>query len=410
MLTTLFPRAFHKHSTLPLLGSMADDFDDWLVEQGYAVNSRIYAIEMLHHIDQDLRRRGIKHVSSLSRPALHRSWRALIQQFPRQAGTVRVLEKYLNAHSLLNSAAERRSGIDVYVSSYATYLQEIRGLAEATICNHIRTAKYFLTHLGKKSRRPQALNSGDLEEYIKKAGKRRSRAGLQNEVAALRSFLRFLAAQGKIPPGLDTGIDTPRVYRLEQLPRSLPWETVRAFLRSIDRTTDKGLRDYTIFVLIATYGLRVREVVSLTLDDIQWRSNQIRIPHCKRSTPLELPITNEVATTLYKYLKRVPPATPHRHLFLRMRAPIGPLSSISVSTAFRTWSRRSGLSIPFEGAHCLRHAYAVNLLRNSTSLKTIGDILGHRSAESTGVYLRLGMDDLRDVSLPAPAKREEVQR
>ena len=410
MLTTLFPRAFHKHLTLPLLGSMADDFDDWLVEQGYAVNSRIYAIEMLHHIDQDLRRRGIKHVSSLSRPALHRSWRALIQQFPRQAGTVRVLEKYLNAHSLLNSAAERRSGIDVYVSSYATYLQEIRGLAEATICNHIRTAKYFLTHLGKKSRRPQALNSGDLEEYIKKAGKRRSRAGLQNEVAALRSFLRFLAAQGKIPPGLDTGIDTPRVYRLEQLPRSLPWETVRAFLRSIDRTTDKGLRDYTIFVLIATYGLRVREVVSLTLDDIQWRSNQIRIPHCKRSTPLELPITNEVATTLYKYLKRVPPATPHRHLFLRMRAPIGPLSSISVSTAFRTWSRRSGLSIPFEGAHCLRHAYAVNLLRNSTSLKMIGDILGHRSAESTGVYLRLGMDDLRDVSLPAPAKREEVQR
>ena len=66
MLTTLFPRAFQKYSGLPLLGPIEDSFDDWLLERGYTVTSRTYAIEMLRHIDKDLRRRGIERVTSLT--------------------------------------------------------------------------------------------------------------------------------------------------------------------------------------------------------------------------------------------------------------------------------------------------------------------------------------------------------
>ena len=406
MLTTLFPRNFHRYSALPLLGSVADTFDDWLLDRGYTVNSRKFAIHMLRHIDKDLRRRGIEQVTDLTYSTLYRSWRVLIQRFHSKAGTVRVLEHYLKMRGLLSrdDKAEPYSEIDSLVTAYADYLQEVRGCAQKTICEHVRTAQYFLTHLGKRSRRLQTLTSSDVEKYIKKAGKRLSRRSLQQAVSDLRSFLRFLAAKGQIPPGLDTRIDTPRVYRLEQLPRSLPWEMVRAFLQSIDRTTDKGLRDYTMFLLIATYGLRVSEIAALTLENIQWRPNRIRILQRKTSAPLELPLTNEVGTALFKYLKRVSPRPPHRQIFLRMTTPIGPLSPISVSAAFQAWSRRSGLGIPFKGAHCLRHSYASNLLKNHTSLKTIGDILGHQCAESTVTYLRLATNDLRDVALPVPMK------
>jgi integrase len=131
---------------------------------------------------------------------------------------------------------------------------------------------------------------------------------------------------------------------------------------------------------MATYGLRTSEIVALTLEDIQWRSNKIRIVQPKTSTPLELPLTNAVGEALLKYLKRVPPRPPHRQLFLRMMAPIGPLRANSVTSAFQAWIRRSDLGIPFKGAHCLRHSYAANLLNHGTSLKTIGDILGHRCA------------------------------
>jgi integrase/recombinase XerD len=84
-------------------------------------------------------------------------------------------------------------------------------------------------------------------------------------VAHVRSFLRFLASSGETAIGLDRQIDTPRVYREEQLPKALPWETVQAFLQAIDLTTPSGIRDYAIFLLIATYGLRGCDIVALTL-------------------------------------------------------------------------------------------------------------------------------------------------
>jgi site-specific recombinase XerD len=255
------------------------------------------------------------------------------------------------------------------------------------------------------------LKGSDIEAFVQDRGRRLSRASLQHEIAHLRSFLRFLALRGDSPPGLDEQIDTPRVYRLERLPRALPWETVGNFLRSIDRSAGRGLRDYAIFLLIATYGLRTSEVASLKLDQIDWRNGRIYARPSKTQIPLLLPLTDQVAAVLVDYLRRGRPTLPHREIFLSCRVPGGPLGATAVSESFKVWVKRSGLSIPVQGPHCLRHSYAVHLLRQGTPLKTIGDLLGHRSTESTCVYLRLAVEDLRDVALPLPteAAGKEVQ-
>ena len=211
------------------------------------------------------------------------------------------------------------------------------------------------------------------------------------------------------PPGLDTHVDAPRTYRRERPPRALPWQTVRGLLQSIDQTTSIGVRDHAMLLLIATYGLRCCEVASLRLDDIQWRARQIRVSQRKTGTTVFLPLTDEVGEAIAQYLRRVRSTSPHRELFLRQRAPAGVLKPTAVSDAFERWSKRSGLDIPFHGAHCLRHSYAVNLLRAGTSLNTIGDLLGHRLAESTCAYLGLAVEDLRDVALPVPGLLEESE-
>lgn len=77
---------------------------------------------------------------------------------------------------------------------------------------------------------------------------------------------------------------------------------------------------------------------------------------------------------------------------------------------FERCVKNAGLDIPFHGAHCIRHSYAVHLLRQGTSVKAIGDLLGHRDAESTCVYLRLALEDLRGVALPVPETSETVVR
>lgn len=244
------------------------------------------------------------------------------------------------------------------------------------------------------------MDSRQVEEFVRIVGARICRASLQHRVAQLRSFLRFLAGRDETDRGLDCSIDTPRLYRDEQLPRSLPWETVQAFLAAIDRSTPKGRRDYAMFLLIATYGLRTSEVAALRLDDVEWRAGRLRAPRPKTQTPIVLPLTDEVGAALLDYLRSGRPDLPHREVFLRVRAPAGPILPTAVTNAFQAWSR--ALPIPYQGPHCLRHSLAVHLLRQGTSLKVIGDLLGHRSAESTCVYLRLHVDDLRDAAIDLP--------
>jgi integrase/recombinase XerD len=231
---------------------------------------------------------------------------------------------------------------------------------------------------------------------------RLSRASLQHTVAQLRSFLRWLGAQQRVPSGIHTQIDTPRVYRQERLPRALAWNTVSALLRSIARTTPLGRRDYAMLVLIATYGLRTSEVVALTLDDILWRRRALRIRRRKVEGALLLPLTDGVGAALLDYLQHGRPPQPTRLVFVRHRPPAGALKPTAVTEVFQARVRRSGLAIPFQGPHCLRHSLAVHLLRQGVSLKAIGDVLGHRSAESTCVYLRLAVEDLRGVALCLP--------
>jgi site-specific recombinase XerD len=174
-------------------------------------------------------------------------------------------------------------------------------------------------------------------------------------------------------------------------------------LRSVDRTTPKGRRDYAMLLMIATYGLRVSEIASLKIDDVSWRSRRIRLQRPKVGHPLALPLTDEVAAALLDYLRRDRPVSAHRHLFLRVRIPSGPVKSTAVCDVFDAWATRAGIRLPLRGGpHCLRHSLAVRLLRQGASVKSIGDLLGHRSAESTGVYLRLQVDELRDVALPLP--------
>lgn len=409
MLHSLLPKAHRKFSSLPLLGPIIDGFDDWLAASGYTPGSRKFAIRMLPHVDADLRRRRARHVASLTPAMLHACWRALIKTFPTNAGTVRSLARYLATAGIIGAdgtgTAEGSASV-VLCEDYAKHLREVRGFAPSTVGHHRYASQCFLNHLKTKKVPLGSIQPKDVEAYIKQAGKRLCRASLQHDIAAMRGFLRFLATDGRAPTGLDHRIDTPRLYRLEQLPRALPWETVMLLLRSIDTASDMGLRDYTMFLLIATYGLRASEVVSLSLDDIHWRQGILRIHQRKTSSPLELPLTNEVMAAMVKHLKRTPPPAPYRRVFLRMRAPIGLLKPTAVTEAFQAAARKSGLSIPYQGPHCLRHAYALHLLKNGTPLKTIGDILGHRTAESTSMYLRLATGDLREVSLAVPGGRQ----
>ena len=407
-LTELYPRCHRRYSSLPIFGSVVERFATWLFDNGYPRHRVRMHVRKTRAIDHAVQRHGCGKLDSLTRDVLQGCLPASSQDDADLNAAIRTLERFLNEHDLL-PPADPLTRSQTFVRTYGTFLQQNRGLASTTIAQHMRTAAELLEHLSYETTpsRLTQIDAVDLEDFVCLIAPRFSRESLQHEIAHLRALLRFLASENLVPPGLDAQLDTPRVYRRERLPRALPWLTVQAFLRSIDRNTPLGRRDYAIFLLIATYGLRASEVVALTLDDIDWRANTLRISQRKTRSPLLLPLINSVGNALVDYLRRARPSLPYREVFLRARAPAGALKPTAVTEAFQGWSKRSDLKIPFQGAHCLRHSYATRLLRTGIPLKTIGDILGHRSAESTCVYLQLAVEDLRVVALPLPAGIEQ---
>jgi site-specific recombinase XerD len=402
MLAEIYPRDHARFTSLPVLGPHLDGFVAWLRLQGYPHPPIRLRIRETPRLDAMLHRRRVRGLGVLSRTQFLEFAPQVALDDVYLSAAVRSLASYLDARGLF--ARPAATPHEQMVAAYRAYLGRVRGLADATATQHCSTASELLTFLGFDGDRAvlRRLGARQIETFVRAVGTRVSRASLQHTVARLRSFLRFLTSRNEIARGLDSSIDTPRLYRGERLPRSLPWESVQAFLAAIDRSTPKGRRDYAMFLLIATYGLRTSEIAGLHLDDFEWRAGRVRVSRPKIQAPIVLPLTEEVGAALFDYLRKARPDLPHREVFLRARAPAGPIGPKAVTSAFREWACRSALPIPYQGPHCLRHSLAVHLLRQGTSLKAIGDLLGHRSAESTCVYLRLHVDDLRDAALDLP--------
>jgi integrase/recombinase XerD len=402
MLVELFPRVNARYASLPVLGSHLDGFIAWLRSQGYPHLPIRRRIRALRRLDRLLWRSGVRNPRDLTASDLLGYAPIDSQKDIDLAAAVRSLVRYFAQHNVL--VQPPLTPIRELVADYRRHLQQERGLADSTVHHHAFTAGEFMEFIeyDRDPDRLATLGVRDLERFIQRLAKRHSRASLQHVAAHLRSLLKFLARRGLVGAALAAQVDTPRLYRQERLPRALSWTTVLGFLSAIDRATIVGRRDYAMFLLIATYGLRANEIVALSFDDLQWREGTIRVPRSKVGRPLVLPLTNEVGAAMIDYLKHGRPALAHREVFLRVRPPDGTLKPTAVTEAFQAWARRSQLPILFQGPHCLRHSLAMHLLRQGAPLKTIGDLLGHRSAESTCVYLRLHVDELRDVALNLP--------
>jgi site-specific recombinase XerD len=170
-------------------------------------------------------------------------------------------------------------------------------------------------------------------------------------------------------------------------------------LEAVDRRTQAGRRDYAILLLLITYGLRAREIASLTLDDIDWKRERLHVRERKADHVAVYPLSPLVGEAIVAYLKHGRPQTKQRQLFLRCQAPYVPLTHQGVSHRASHYLRKAGVSVRRAGSHTLRHTCVQRLVDSGFPLKTIGDYVGHRSASSTEIYAKVAVETLRDLAL-----------
>jgi integrase/recombinase XerD len=293
------------------------------------------------------------------------------------------------------------------LAGYEWWMSELRGLATVTREEHIARARELLDGLGARSDPELLENLGvrDIDAYIVHRVEGLRRKSIKTLTADLRVFLRYLHGSGRTARDLSLSVTSPVLYAYEGIPSALQPEDVRNVLALTrqDRT-NAGRRDYAILMLLATYGLRAGEITTLRLGDIDWRKDVLHVRHSKTGAYSILPLLPEPGEALLAYLRDARPQTALREVFLCLKAPLRPFRDGSaLYSTIRDRLTRAGVTrAGKKGPHAFRHARAVSLLRAAVPLKAIGDILGHRSALSTGAYLKLATEDLRAVALEIP--------
>lgn len=286
---------------------------------------------------------------------------------------------------------------------YETWLCEERGLARPSIAALMWEARHFLAwqldRCGVDSL--MGMSVGDIDRYMDLRSPKLTRRSLKDVAERLRSLLRYLHRTGRTVIDLSRHVIAPLLYAYEGVPSILERSQIAAVLEHARKDrTPLGLRDHAILQLLATYGLRSSEIRNLRLEDIDWRAESIRIRHTKTRACSFLPLMEPAGEAVLAYLRAGRPATDAREVFIRTRAPY---RNLGVDSAVRRRLRDAGVEPPGKcGPHIFRHARAVEMLRATVPQKIIGDLLGHRSTESTAPYLKLATEDLRAIALDVP--------
>lgn len=327
----------------------------------------------------------------------------------RYTGAIHMLLRLV--HGRWPVADPPAAALDIFhrdiVLEYDKWLRDLRGLHPKTRSGRTALALQFLTSLGPRfdQKGLAQLSVRHIDAYLKERCRGLRRTSIKEHAVRLRDFLRYLYRCGRTAADLSSAVIGPRVYEHENIPSALRAEEVRRVLEVTRKDLSPvGLRDYAILTLLATYGLRSAEIVSLRLEDIDWRRDVLRVRHAKTGMYSELPLLREPGEALLRYLEETRPRSAHREVFLGIRAPRRPFKRGStLYSAIVVRLRAAGIAPQGRrGPHAFRHARAVSLLRSGVPLKIIGDVLGHRSAASTAVYLKLATEDLRAVCLELP--------
>lgn len=291
-----------------------------------------------------------------------------------------------------------RTELDEIAEEYSNYLLEQCGFSVKTVSGYQRLALRFLSYLTDSGHfDPASLCAANILNFVREQGPTFRGSRGKNTMNALRSFLRFARYQEYV--NVDLADLVPRIanWSLGSIPKSIPPEQVELVLSSCDRMTNYGKRDYAILLLLARLGLRGGEVLSLSLDNINWETGTLTVKG--KSGPRVLPLPNDVGEALAEYLSDVRPRTKSRVVFFRLRPPIRAMKSQeSICGIVRRAMERARIKSTKRGAHQFRHGLATELLRKGASIPEIGEILGHQRIDSTMIYAKVDLNSLRKLA------------
>jgi site-specific recombinase XerD len=409
MIETYFsrPSTIHQLRSGPL-GSDLDDLANILQQQGYAWDSMRHYVRGCDQFARWVSEHGYT-VADVNQTLVKR-YIAGLQRPPSGTlptgaeGLSHLLTLWRQQKRLPESSDDAsRTEAGQWLRRYEQYLDRVCGAAASTRYHYLRIARRLLTacfgtgHLAWASLQAQQIADFVQQEVANKSG-----GGRKLPSTAVRSVLRFLVFSGERSTGLEAAALAPRQWTHSSIPQSLTAQEVEQVLALYSGDSPTDLRNRAILMLLARLGVRAHEVVSLSLDDINWQEAQIIIRAGKTHHERVLPLPQDVGSTLAEYLCWGRPATTSRVVFLHVQAPFRPFADSGAISriAARALGRVSITRYARLGAHVFRHTAASHMVNRGASFKDVADVLGHQSLQTTGIYAKLDLAALSEVALP----------
>lgn len=293
------------------------------------------------------------------------------------------------------------------LNEYLEFLRDDLGQCEGTLSLRERYVKQFLKSIGWVARpsKLKVLRANKIHDYVTKTILPLSRSSRKHTVNSLRSFLRFAYCRGYLPKNIVNAVPVVRTpARLAEIPRGHSWETVKKLLSAPDRRTETGRRDYAMLQLLASYGVRSGQVTRLQLRDINWHAGTISFQSSKGGKALCFPLNKAVTVALLAYL-RDRKKRAFSEVFLSVgRKKHWPIHG-QVWRIVSGYCDRIGVKSSKRGPHAIRHAFAARLVEKRTPMKTISDLMGHRSIATTFIYTKVDVGALRLLAREWPEVR-----
>ncbi|MBN2285026.1 MAG: tyrosine-type recombinase/integrase [Tissierellales bacterium] len=233
-----------------------------------------------------------------------------------------------------------------------------------------------------------------------------SKRTLDHVLYILRSFFKFVFNQGLTVTDLSTCIPRIKINTKSTVPSTFSIDEIERLLSSIDRGNPTGKRDFAILLLAVRYGMRVSEITSLQLSNLNFETKEIQYIQNKTNNLMKLNLIESVGWAIIDYLRNGRPQTSSNHVFVRHVAPFDAFGeNNNLSNIINKYLTLANIDISTDrkhGIHTLRHSLASRLLEQGTPLHVVSEALGHLELNSTTIYTKINMHQLSLCPLEVP--------
>ena len=282
-----------------------------------------------------------------------------------------------------------------YIGGYGNYLKTEKGASQNTLSSYLRDLRQFGGYLDSIGCAFNEVTKETVSNYVRKlTGMGKSAATVTRCVASLKSFYGWMQENGEIEDNPAKDVVTAKVQR--KLPKILTGKEVELFLEQPQCIDLKGYRDRAMLELLYATGIRVTELISLNLDDVNLTIGFITCRSGDKSRTI--PLYAAAVKALKEYTENIRPkmiSDPYeKALFVNTGGTR--MSRQGFWKIVKHYQETAGIEKDIT-PHTLRHSFAAHLLENGADLQSLREMLGHADISSTQIYTHLVNQKLKNV-------------